>query len=77
MTMSEPHDPQPRADASPELRGFMRWWRGLGLAAVLLAVYLFSKEQDVEGYIALAVGWTILIYAIVQRSRDRQRRIRD
>lgn len=72
MTISDPHDPLPRDDDRNKLRGLMRWWRGLGLAVVLLAVYLFSEQQDVAGYIALAIGWAILIYAIVQRSRQRR-----
>ena len=64
-------DPQ----AQTELRGFMRWWRGLGLALVLLAVLLFSREQDVAGYVALAAGWVVLIYAIVTRSRHNRRQM--
>lgn len=58
-----------------ELRGVMRWWRGLGLGVVLLAVYLFSIEQDIVGYIALGVGWAILIYAIIARTRHNRRRM--
>lgn len=66
---TDPDAADVRSDNPGGLRGMMRWWRGLGLAAVLLALYLFSEEQDVAGYAALALGWAILIYAIIARTR--------
>lgn len=62
-------------EAETELPGFMRWWRGLGLGLVLLAVLLFSRDQDVAGYVALAAGWVVMIYAIIARTRHNRRRM--
>lgn len=59
------------------LHGLMRWWRGLGLGLVLLAVLLFSRDQDVAGYVALAAGWVVLIYAIIARTRHNRQRMAD
>ena len=71
MPLPDIDDPQ----AQTELRGLMRWWRGLGLGLVLLAVLLFSRDQDVAGYVALAAGWVILIYAIIARTRHSRRQM--
>lgn len=47
---------KPTANFPQELHGAMRWWRGFGLAVVRLALYRFSIEQHIAGYIALGVG---------------------
>ena len=67
--------PEPATAHRGELRGIMGWWRGVGLGFVLLALVLFSRDMDVLGYGALAVGWAILIYAIIIRSRQNRARI--
>ena len=60
---------------SSTLRGLMRWWRGLGLGLVLIAVLLFSRDQNGAGYAALVAGWVVLIYAIIVRTRHKRRRM--
>ena len=76
MSPPDASDPQARTRRA-ELSGFMRWWRGIGLGFVLLALLLFSREQDELGYAALAVGWAIMIYAIVTRTRLNRAQMRE
>lgn len=78
--MTNPVMPSPNTDdpqSRSQLGGLMRWWRGLGLGLFLFAVLLFSRDQDVAGYVALAAGWVVLIYAIIARTRHNRQRMAD
>ncbi len=65
------------AQTHSQLGGLMRWWRGLGLGLVLVAVLLFSRDHDGAGYVALAAGWVVLIAAIIIRTRHNRQRMAD
>ena len=78
--MTDPVMPSSDADnpqTHSQLGKLMRWWRGLGLGLILVAVLLFSRDQDVVGYVALAAGWVVLIYAIIARTRHNRQRLAD
>ena len=72
-------DPEERAADKRELRRIYRGWRILGLAIACAGlVWLFVRGVGFDGVsiTLLAVGWAILIGAIVARTRYHRRRMR-
>lgn len=87
--MSRPDltDADARAAYRKELRGVARWPRTVGLLCVFASLGLWAWPQsggplvlgplatESWGWIVLAVGWAILLWAIVTRTRYHRARM--
>jgi hypothetical protein len=73
-------NPAERAAYRRELVALYRGWRWLGLSIVVLAVVIMLVRDgrfDSLSLTLLAIGWTILIGVIIQRTRYHRRRMRE
>ena len=87
MTRPDLTDAEARAAYRKELRGVARWPRTVGLLCVFASLGLWAWPQsggplvlgplatESWGWIMLGVGWAILLWAIVTRTRYHRARM--
>lgn len=78
-------DPEARAAYKSELRGVSHWPRLLGFVVVIAGAGILIAAKSAEappawllnlGWVVLAAGWIILLYAMIQRTLYHRRRMR-
>ena len=78
MTRPNLKDPTELAAYKSELRGLHKEWRWLGLVVVVGGVVvMFARDGQFDRYSGglLFVGWAILIWVVIQRTRYHKRRM--